>query len=97
MIGIAWIIIPQDLGYDTEDPDEFEYNSWRIFTLICGLPALLVAISLFFFPESPKYLLIKGQDHKAMEVFGQIYAMNTGKPKSSYPVITHFSYLINVI
>eukprot|EP00095_Tigriopus_kingsejongensis_P000777 maker-scaffold67_size430214-snap-gene-1.18 protein:Tk00777 transcript:maker-scaffold67_size430214-snap-gene-1.18-mRNA-1 annotation:"hypothetical protein DAPPUDRAFT_304078" len=84
--GIAWAIIPADIGYDTDDPNEFEYNSWRIFVLVCGLPALLVGVALFWFPESPKFLLAKGDEKAAIKVFAQIYAFNTGNPASSYPV-----------
>ncbi len=84
--AIAWAVIPQDLGYDTTNPDEFEYNSWRIFVLLCGVPALLVTIGLIWCPESPKYLLSKGEEAKALEVFSKIYATNFGRPKSDYPV-----------
>lgn len=84
--GIAWLVIPADIGYDTEDPNEFEYNSWRIFVLICGLPALLVAFGLCWFPESPKFLLSKGEEKAALKVFARVFAMNTGQPTSMYPV-----------
>ncbi len=84
--AIAWIIIPLDIGYNTTNPDEFEYNSWRVFTALCGVPALLVAISLIWCPESPKFLLSKGRHREALEVFSKIYATNTKKPPSDYPV-----------
>ncbi|TRY68645.1 hypothetical protein TCAL_07687 [Tigriopus californicus] len=84
--GIAWLVIPADIGYNTDDPNEFEYNSWRIFVLICGLPALLVAFGLCWFPESPKFLLSKGEEKAALKVFAHVFAMNTGQPSSMYPV-----------
>ena len=86
ILAIAWIIIPLDIGYNTTNPDEFEYNSWRVFTALCGVPALLVAISLIWCPESPKFLLSKGRHREALEVFSKIYATNTKKPPSDYPV-----------
>lgn len=37
-------------------------------------------------PESPKYLLNRGREEEALEIFRGIYATNTGKPRSTYPV-----------
>ena len=84
--AIAWAIIPHELGYNTEDPNEFEFNSWRIFVLVCGAPALLVAISLCWCPESPKFLLSKGREAEALKILADMYSKNTSKPKSDYPV-----------
>ena len=81
--GMAWIIVPTKWGYVS---DSFKFNSWRIFVLACGIPALLVAISMFYMPESPKFLLTKGRDSQALKVMAKIYSQNTGNPESSYPV-----------
>ena len=59
--GMAWFIIPRDLGWS--DKDGFQYNSWRIFVAASALPSLFVSICLVFLPESPKYLLCKGECH----------------------------------
>lgn len=64
----------------------FLYNSWRIFLAICSIPSVLVAVFLFFLPESPKYLLTRNEHQKALEVFKQIYATNTGNDPEMYPV-----------
>lgn len=81
--GLAWLIIPTNIGFITE---YFVYNSWRIFLLICALPSFIVAALLFFLPESPKFLLSRGRTEEAMEIFREIYAINTGKSKNEYPV-----------
>lgn len=81
--GLAWLIIPTNIGVDQE---HFKYNSWRIFLLICALPSFIVAALLFFLPESPKFLLSRGRTEEAIEIFKQIYSINTGKDKSNYPV-----------
>lgn len=81
--ALAWIIIPQDIGYRSPT---FLYNSWRIFLAICSIPSVLVAVFLFFLPESPKFLLIRNDHQKALEVFKQIYATNTGNDPEMYPV-----------
>ena len=36
------------------------FVNWRLFLIICTLPALLSAVSLTIMPESPAYLLHVG-------------------------------------
>ncbi|KAK5639200.1 hypothetical protein RI129_011692 [Pyrocoelia pectoralis] len=81
--GLAWLIIPAGIGYTSEN---FIYNSWRIFLLICAVPSFVVAILLFFLPESPKFLLSHGRGDEALEIFKKIYKVNTGNDISEYPV-----------
>lgn len=54
--------------------------------MICALPSLIIAIMLFFFPESPKYLIEVGENEWALDVLESIFQMNTGKPKHEYPI-----------
>jgi len=83
--GIAWAIIPHEhLGWT--DPSEFQYNSWRIFVAVAATPSLIVAITLFSLPKSPKFLLYKGKEEEAIEVLRNIYSKNTGKHDNTYPV-----------
>lgn len=81
--GLAWLVIPTSIGYYHEN---FTYNSWRIFLLICAIPSFIVAALLFFLPESPKFLLSRGRKEEAIEIFRHIYSTNTGKSKNDYPV-----------
>ena len=81
--GLAWAVIPLTFHYESAN---FEFNSWRLFTALCGIPSLTVAITLIFFPESPRYLLTKGDEEGALEVFRRIFTSNTGRPASQYPV-----------
>ncbi|XP_046606913.1 synaptic vesicle glycoprotein 2B-like isoform X1 [Neodiprion virginianus] len=83
--GLAWIVIPQPWSF-TLFNGTFVYNSWRIFILICSMPALLGFIILRFLPESPRFLMSQGRSEEAMEVFRRIYAMNTGKAPETFPV-----------
>ncbi|KAK6644021.1 hypothetical protein RUM43_000286 [Polyplax serrata] len=80
---LAWLVIPSRIGYYSS---EFLYNSWRIFLLICAAPSLLVGIFLIFFPESPKFLLMRHNNKKALAVFRHIYSSNTGNRPELYPV-----------
>ncbi|EEB16248.1 synaptic vesicle protein, putative [Pediculus humanus corporis] len=81
---LAWLVIPSRIGYYSSD---FLYNSWRIFLLICAAPSLLVGIFLIFFPESPKFLLMRCKNEEALSAFRHIYSSNTGKCPESYPVL----------
>jgi len=80
---LAWLVIPSDIGYSSSS---FLYNSWRIYLLICAVPSFVVTGLLFFLPESPKFLISRGEHDKALAVFKHIYVMNTGKDASTYQV-----------
>ncbi|XP_011177044.1 synaptic vesicle glycoprotein 2B [Zeugodacus cucurbitae] len=81
--GLAWLIIPSGIGFKT---DLITYNSWRIFLMVCALPSFVVAFLLFYLPESPKFLLTKGKQEKAMAIFRGIFVTNTRRPAEQYPV-----------
>ncbi|XP_066600572.1 synaptic vesicle glycoprotein 2B-like [Prorops nasuta] len=81
--GLAWSIIPNEIGVTSE---AFTYNSWRIFLLICAVPSFIVTGLLLLLPESPKYLLSCGRYEEALDIFRNIYAINTGKLPETYAV-----------
>ncbi|XP_075154849.1 synaptic vesicle glycoprotein 2B [Haematobia irritans] len=81
--GLAWLIIPTGIGFVTP---LFTYNSWRIFLMVCSVPSFIVAFLLFYLPESPKFLLSKGKQDKAMAIFRGIFVTNTKKAPELYPV-----------
>ena len=45
--------------------------SWRIPSIVQGVPALLVLLSLIFMPESPRYLYSRGRDDEALEILAK--------------------------
>ena len=47
---------------------------------------LIGAFGLYFFPESPKFLMSQGRNEEALEVLKTIYASNTGNHRDDYPV-----------
>ncbi|KAK9879363.1 hypothetical protein WA026_004211 [Henosepilachna vigintioctopunctata] len=61
-------------------------NSWRLFLLLNALPALVAGVGFIFLPESPRFLISKGKNEAALEVFQKIYSINTGRPPPSYPI-----------
>jgi MFS transporter, VNT family, synaptic vesicle glycoprotein 2 len=81
--SMAWLIIPTEIGFETE---EFVYNSWRIFLVLCAVPSFIVGVLLMYLPESPKFLLSCGRFEEALAVFRGIYVTNTGNDPSTYPV-----------
>ena len=36
---------------------QLSWASWRLFTLACAVPSLLVTVTFVFMPESPKFLV----------------------------------------
>ena len=49
-------------------------EAWRGMLGSETLPALLFFLIIFFIPESPKWLIVKGRMEKAAVIFGKIYA-----------------------
>ena len=82
-LGLAWAILP--LNFEYVSPN-FRFNSWRLYTVVCGIPSLVTAVALLFLPESPRYLLSQGREHDALQVFRKIFSINTGQPEFMYPV-----------
>lgn len=81
---IAWLIIPLDIDFKV--CEYFKFHSWNLFVAICAIPSLLIATWLFFFPESPKYLIEVGAMDEALIVLKEIYHINTGRPREQYPI-----------
>ncbi|KZC12040.1 Synaptic vesicle glycoprotein 2C, partial [Dufourea novaeangliae] len=82
---IAWLILPQKWTINLMSKS-VEISSWRVFLAICSLPEFLACIAMFAFPESPRFLLLKGRREEALEVFKKIYVVNTGKDPDTYPI-----------
>lgn len=47
-------------------------TNWRWMLGIEALPAILYFIAIFFIPESPRWLVMKGQDEKALKILNRI-------------------------
>jgi len=47
-------------------------NNWRIMLSVMSVPALIFLIGLFFVPESPRWLLMKGEEQKARRILEKI-------------------------
>ncbi|KAG5675350.1 hypothetical protein PVAND_005259 [Polypedilum vanderplanki] len=62
------------------------YKPWRFYLLMCGLPSLLCAIILFFFPESPKFKFSKGDEEATLNILKKIHRINNPKDVVGYNV-----------
>ncbi|KAK9512275.1 hypothetical protein O3M35_000738 [Rhynocoris fuscipes] len=73
--SISWIILP--LPVDINLGGGFHYHSWNLFTLATGFPGLIAIILLTFtLPESPKYLLTKGEIKKMERILARMFKVN---------------------
>ncbi|KAJ3543226.1 hypothetical protein NM208_g3686 [Fusarium decemcellulare] len=57
--------------------------SWRLICICMAGPALSCIISLFFIPESPRWLLSQGRDREALTVLAKFH----GKGDESHPLV----------
>jgi MFS family permease len=55
---------------------EYSIDSWRVYLVVCSIPALAAASSLFFFPESPEFYIMSGNTKKAFESFRSVCTWN---------------------
>ena len=61
----------------------FGFSAWRWMFWIEMIPAALFFIALFFIPESPRYLAIKGQSEGALKVLKRLFGEEIAATKLS--------------
>ncbi|KAK0095031.1 hypothetical protein PV326_009372, partial [Microctonus aethiopoides] len=84
---LAWLVIPNQWNFTLFDTT-IRLTSWRVFLALCAIPEICAFVTLSFFPESPRYLLSKGREAEALDVFRRIYSLNTGNDEKSYAITT---------
>ncbi|XP_037943089.1 synaptic vesicle glycoprotein 2C-like [Teleopsis dalmanni] len=80
---LAYFILPYHIAFKIW---VLKFHTWQIFVATTAIPSLISAILIVFLPESPKFLMTKGKNEEALKVFQIIYAVNTGRNKSEYPI-----------
>lgn len=77
----AYLVNYQLLGYSMSNPDTgtgwwnlvFVSEVWRGMLGMEALPAIMFFIIIFFIPESPRWLILKGKEEKATNILERIY------------------------
>jgi len=62
------------------------FSSWRVLLLANVSIPLLALVGISALPETPKYLLVQGRGDESLEVLRSIFANNSGRDPSEYPV-----------
>lgn len=93
----AWLILPiaaymvLPMKLDVVVQEIFKLNPWRFLLFLLVLPELFATIWLLRLPESPKFLLARGDNHSALEILKKMYSINYNKTREDFPV----KYVIN--
>ena len=77
----AYLVNYQLLGYSMSNPDAstgwwnliFVSEVWRGMLGMETLPSIIFFIIIFFIPESPRWLILKGKEEKATNILERIY------------------------
>ncbi|XP_046478654.1 synaptic vesicle glycoprotein 2C isoform X2 [Neodiprion pinetum] len=83
--GLAWAIIPMTFELRING---LQFNSWRLFVALVGIPTVISSILLIRFPESPKFLVSQGKSKEALKILRGIFVANTSHSIHDYPVKT---------
>ncbi|XP_064168968.1 synaptic vesicle glycoprotein 2B-like [Anguilla rostrata] len=84
----AWGIIPH-YGWGFSMGTEFQFHSWRVFVLVCALPAIAALVGLMFMPESPRFLLENAKHDEAWMILKKVHDTNwraKGEPERVFTV-----------
>lgn len=80
---LAWGVLSGEWIYEL---GILKFRPWRLLTIIYAAPLLICSLLLIYSPESPKYLVAKGKDERALTILRSMYAVNRGKKREDYPV-----------
>lgn len=92
-----WVLVPQlesVCGYLRHSKVRGGINSNSMFSSssctkdFMRFSSLMLGSWLFFFPESPKFLIECGETDEALEILRDMYQENSGRERSEYPVIS---------
>lgn len=62
------------------------FSSWRVLLLANVSISLVALLGISTLPETPKYQLVQGRPLESLETLRTIFAQNTGRDRSEYPV-----------
>uniref|UniRef100_UPI00358E944E synaptic vesicle glycoprotein 2A-like n=1 Tax=Myxine glutinosa TaxID=7769 RepID=UPI00358E944E len=73
--AMAWAIIPH-YGWSFSMGSAYQFHSWRVFVIVCAIPAIAAVVALTLMPEGPRYLLQMGRHDEAWMVLKQVHDIN---------------------
>ncbi|XP_008201350.1 synaptic vesicle glycoprotein 2B isoform X2 [Tribolium castaneum] len=80
---LAWSVLPLDINFGIFG--SFEFHAWNLFLFVTTFPTLIAGVLFFLMPESPKYLMSKGNNEDALQVYRKIFKLNKRQPKENFP------------
>lgn len=72
----------------------FTFDAWRIFILLTSLPSLISYILIYQYPETPRYLMLRGRMVDSRDILEHIYYVNNKSTTIPYSVNTYLIILI---
>jgi len=63
-----------------------KFSSWRVLLVTNAAFTLISAVILFTVAETPKYVLVQGDENASLDTLRTMFYINTGRPRSEYPV-----------
>lgn len=77
---LAAVIIPLDFSWDLFG--WMIFRSWRLYMLAGSCFSGIGWLGITWLPESPKYVLIMGNQQKSLHILRRIYSANTKRPET---------------
>lgn len=81
--GVSWSMMPSIIRMLGK---QFRPSSWRVLTVVCGTPSLMIACISGLLPQSPRHSLHRRRPRQALAILQQMYAINNSKHADTYPV-----------
>lgn len=85
MAVLAIPIIPLSFSYYLEALDIY-WNSWRTLLVVYAVPSVLTIIFISLMKESPKFVFVKGDEPRALEILRTIHRVNHLRSKEEFEV-----------
>lgn len=70
-----------------------ELHTWQTFLLVSSFPSIISGLAVCCLPESPKFLMSRGNNVDALRVFQRIHRINNGS-HVEYPVSIKFLIML---
>lgn len=78
------VIIPRNIDFSSNT--YFKFNSWRVYILLTSIPSLISFILIYQYPETPRYLMLKGFMVRSRNVLERIYNVHNRNKNRPYSV-----------